>query len=250
MDGDIMRFIIYEDEQIFNDLIKEKLNAISMKLDISFDIIFAENEISLLLANEVEGINVNIVDIEHKNKNLQGIAMASLLREKFPKCHIIFFTSHMEKTYEVLNSHVEPLAYIYKGDQNVKYILENAIQKIISTSVQRKDELILEFKDAKGEKLFVRADEIHYITTDELRQKYIRLYLYGSAISVKGILRDYINITKDLVQVSKSTVVNKSKIKSIKKDINPKNKLIITSRPDDEKNSKCVLTPKYKKNLS
>ena len=116
--------------------------------------------------------------------------------------------------------------------------------------MQRKDDLVLEFKDAKGEKLFVKADEIYYITTDELRQKYIRLYLYGSAISVKGILRDYINLTEDLVQVSKSTLVNKSKIKSIKKDVNPKNKIIITARPDDIKNSKCILTPKYKKNLS
>ena len=51
-------------------------------------------------------------------------------------------------------------------------------------------------------------------------------------------------------QISRSTLVNKNKIRNIVKDENPKNKIIITKLKDKELEKNCVLTPKFKSNLT
>ena len=43
---------------------------------------------------------------------------------------------------------------------------------------------------------------------------------------------------------------NKNKIRNIVKDENPKNKIIITKLKDKELEKNCVLTPKFKSNLT
>ena len=245
-----MIFVVYEDEDYFKQIIELEIKKVAKSLKIDVEIVFAETTDEVLEYNKSEEVIVNIIDIEYDDNLDAGIVTAKSVRDKFMGNYILFFTSHIEKTYEVLNSFIEPLAYIYKGDPNFSAIFEDAIQKIvkIQNSKGRQDKIIFSNKD--GDKLFVIIDEIHFITTNLFRQKYLDIYLYDNVLEVKGSLKDLNKYSDTLVQISRSTLVNKNKIRNIVKDENPKNKIIITKLKDKEIEKNCVLTPKFKSNLT
>lgn len=243
-----MKFIVYEDESFFYELIKKEIEALSIEMDIEFDVLYAKSIEDVFRFNE-DGLNINILDIVHDNGNEDGITVAQKLRDKYRDAHIVFYTSRMDKTYEVINTYVEPLSYIFKGDPNVRVILKNAIQRVISDTSEHKGDRVLKLKDIDGDQVFLKYSDIYYINTDEKRQKYVNVYLFEGTIKVKGLLKDFIGINDDFVQVSKSSIVNKSKIKLIKKTHSSRVKKIITNRPEDETDGKCLLTDKFKNNL-
>mgnify|MGYP000956832155 FL=1 len=179
-----------------------------------------------------------------------GITTAKQIRENFDDNFIIFFTSHIEKTYDVLNSFIEPLAYVYKGDPNFSRILEDAILKILKMDTEKNINSNVLFKDMNGDSIYLDINDIHFITTSPSRQKYLDVYLYSEKLEVKGLLKDLSHHSERLIQISRSTLVNKSKIRNIVKDENPKNKVIITGLKDKDMERLCVLTPKFKNKLS
>jgi DNA-binding LytR/AlgR family response regulator len=248
--GDNMIFVIYEDEVYFRTILKNEIDNILSDIDVKYKIIFAKSSYEVLNYNNSPKTVINIIDIEHEDEMNKGIITAKEIRENFDKNFIIFFTSHIEKTYDVLNSFIEPLAYVYKGDPNFSKILEDAIIKIFKISNEKNKNDNVLFKDANGDSVYLDMNDIHFITTSPDRQKYLDVYLYDNRIEVKGILKDLSNFSERLIQISRSTLVNKSKIRNIMKDDNPKNKIIITGLKDKDVEKLCVLTPKYKNKLS
>lgn len=242
-----MKFIVYEDEPFFYELIKREIEALSIELDLEFDVVYAENMEMLLELNQ-EGVNFNILDLVHENGNEDGITVAKKLRDQFQEAHIIFYTSRLDKAYDAINTYVEPLSYIYKGDPHVRDILKNAITKVTSQNDEAHDHTF-RLKDINGDKVFLKHSDVYYITTDEMRQKYVRLYLQDGTVKVKSILKDFLNISDDFVQVSRSCIVNKTKIQYVKKTHSSRVKKIITTRPNDEVDGNCYLSDKYKNNL-
>lgn len=243
-----MKFIVYEDEKIFYDMIKKEIESLSIDMDFDCSIIHTMDPEELLELNK-DDININIIDIIHNNGGEDGVSVARKLRDSSKEAHIIFYTSRIDKAYDVINSYIEPLSYIYKADPNVRDILRNAVEKVLDNSTKHYGEQVLKLKDDNGDKLFIKTSDIYFVATDEKRQKYLNVYLYKGHEKVKGILKDFIGLNDDLVQVSKSSVVNKTKIKLIKKTNSSRVKQIITTRPDNNEDGKCFMTDKYKKNL-
>ena len=248
--GDLMIFVIYEDEVYFRKILKNEIDNILSNIDVRYKIVFAKSSYEVLNYNNSPKTIVNIIDIEHEDEMNKGINTAKEIRENFHKNFIIFFTSHIEKTYDVLNSFIEPLAYVYKGDPNFSKILEDAILKIFKIDSEKNKKSNVLFKDINGDSVYLDINDIHFITTSPSRQKYLDVYLHNKKIEVKGLLKDLDNFNERLIQISRSTLVNKSKIRNIVKDENPKNKIIMTGLKDKENEKLCVLTPKYKNKLS
>lgn len=242
-----MKIVIYEDQKIYQDMLRVSIEKYIFKNNIEIDLLFASNPFQLMNYNSDDEIVLNIIDIEHLNENTDGITMSKRIKETYNDANIIFLTSHIENMYDVLNDFVQPLAYIYKGDLNMLKILENAIDKLLNRFDKKKKPSIFRLKNESGELVYIDMNEIHYITSSH-RQKYVDIYTKKEVIKVKGILKDFLD-KPDLVQISKSGLINKTKIKSITKDRNPKNRVIYTDRIRDINDEIFILTPKYKKNL-
>lgn len=245
-----MIFVVYEDEVYFRTILKNEIDNILSDTDAKYKIVFAKSSYEVLNYNNSPKTVVNIIDIEHQDEVNKGINTAKEIRENFDKNFIIFFTSHIEKTYDVLNSFIEPLAYVYKGDPNFSRILEDAILKVLKVDNENFKKSNVLFKDMYGDSVYLDINDIHFITTSPSRQKYLDVYLYNEKIEVKGILKDLSKFSERLIQISRSTLVNKSKIRNIIKDENPKNKIIMTGLKDKEAERMCILTPKFKSKLS
>jgi len=245
-----MIFVVYEDEVYFRTILKNEIDKILLNLEVKYKIVFAKSSREVLNYNSSSKTIVNIIDIEHDDEMNLGITTAKQIRENFDDNFIIFFTSHIEKTYDVLNSFIEPLAYVYKGDPNFSRILEDAILKILKMDTEKNINSNVLFKDMNGDSIYLDINDIHFITTSPSRQKYLDVYLYSKKLEVKGLLKDLSHHSERLIQISRSTLVNKSKIRNIVKDENPKNKVIITGLKDKDMERLCVLTPKFKNKLS
>lgn len=245
-----MIFIVYEDEKYFKQIIELEISKVIKFFKLDAKIFFAETINEVLEYNKSNEVIVNIIDIEYDDDLDAGIVAAKAVRDAFTDSYILFFTSHIEKTYEVLNSFIEPLAYIYKGDPNFSAIIEDAISKIIKTQNNKDKQTNITFSNKDNDKIFVNVEDIHFITTNLFRQKYLDVYLYDEKLEVKGIIKDVAKYSDTLVQISRSTFVNKDKIRNIIKDENPKNKIIVTKLKDKELEKNCVLTPKFKSNLT
>ncbi len=245
-----MIFVIYEDELYFRTILKNEIDNIFSNIDIRYKIVFAKSSYEVLNYNNSPKTIINIIDIEHEDEMNKGITTAKDIRENFDKNYIIFFTSHIEKTYDVLNSFIEPLAYVYKGDPNFSKILEDAILKVFKIDSEKNKNSNVLFKDINSDSVYLDLNDIHFITTSPSRQKYLDVYLHNEKIEVKGLLKDLSKFSERLIQISRSTLVNKSKIRNIIRDENPKNKIIVTGLKDKENEKLCILTPKYKNKLS
>jgi len=242
-----MRIVIYEDQKIYNDMLRDYIEKYIFKNNIEIDLLFAKNPIQLMEYNNIDEIVLNIIDIEHLNENTDGITMSKRIKEKKTDANIIFLTSHIENMYDVLNDFVQPLAYIYKGDLNMLEILENAINTLFNRFIDKEEPSIFKLKNDRGELVYIKMNEIHFITSSH-RQKYVDIYTEKEIIKVKGTLKDFLD-KPPLVQISKSGIINKTKIKSVAKDRNPRNRVINTDRIRKKTDDMFILTPKYKKNL-
>lgn len=244
-----MRIIFYEDEQHYIDKLHAIFTRLSFQNDIHFEQITANTFDELIQSNQTLDICINIIDIEHLNQNKDGVSAAKLIRDENPASYIIFYTSHIEKTLDIINEFIEPLAFIYKADPLMEHLFEKALLKVITKAPRQNKEQLSYFTTEDNEIIYINLDDIHFIRTSNEKQRYIEIYTYDRCYIVKGMIKEYVNKYDFLVQTSKSCIVHKAKVKTIKKGTNPKNKIIDTAVSNPEFNHYCILSNKYKSNL-
>ena len=77
-------------------------------------------ELLEIAANDTESC-VFFLDVE-LGVDMNGLSLAQKLRERFPRCYIIFTTSHSEMSYMTFTYKVEAMDFIIKGDTNFIFL--------------------------------------------------------------------------------------------------------------------------------
>lgn len=95
------------------------------------------NPYEFLEGIESEGCNsLFFLDVDLK-QDMNGLELAQKLREKYPRCYIVFVTTHSEMSYMTFTYKVEAMDYIIKDDsQEIKNRVYQCI--IHATEVENK----------------------------------------------------------------------------------------------------------------
>ena len=157
-----------------------------------------------------------LLDIELRSE-INGIELASRIRQHNRRASIVFLTVHPEMTYLTFQYKVEAMDYILKGNfEAIKPRVMECIQMALERNILAENVKTLQIK-VYDSIVYLEMDKIIYIETSELRNKLIahtknrRLEFNGKLKQIEEKLDDR------FVRVHKSYVINKEKVLSIQK---------------------------------
>lgn len=245
-----MKIIIKEDNLVHQKIVLDYLITIKINLNIDFEVFFLDSIESIMEHNTSKDIIINIIDIiDENNPLLDGISISTKIREVNQQSYIIYLTSHDSYLLEAVNHFVEPIAYINKGNLNAREMLQSIFQNIVFNKNYNVQSKAISFKDEESNMIYLKPESIYAIYTNQTRQKYVDVLTKDKIYVVRGKIIDFINIDPNIVRCSKSTLINKTKIKAIKRGTNPKNKIIEFNIHTRALAPTIYLSTKYKNNL-
>ncbi|NEU03633.1 response regulator transcription factor [Clostridium senegalense] len=221
--GIVINIFLCEDDknqrQKFNRIIKKIAKEKNIILDVKISTDNPNDIIKHLQDNETVGVYFLDVDL---NKDINGIELASKIREYDSIGVVIFITAHLEMSYLTFLYKVEAMDYIYKGDINT---LEKRMEECILKAKKKFD------KEKNKESISIKVyDKIINIDYDEIlffetSHNMHKIILHGAKRQIEfyGKLKDMEKeLSEDFYRCHKSFIVNKNYIK----EIDTKEKLI------------------------
>lgn len=181
-----------------------------------------------------------LLDIE-LNHEMNGIILASQLRESYPHAKIVFITSHTEMAFLSFLHKVEALDFIQKKSEEE---LKPKIIEVINTTVDR----ISKFSPDKREFILIRSnytdiklviDDILFFETTPVAHK-LSVHLLNGQLEFYANIKDISAYNSAFYRCHQSTVVNINNIEVV----NTKTKLI--QMIDGQK---CNVSVRYLKGL-
>lgn len=180
-----------------------------------------ENPYELLKNVEVDTNNcIFFLDID-LNQDMNGLELAIELRKKFPRCYIVFLTSHSEMAYMTFNYKVEAMDFIIKD--NPLEIKNRVYQCMLHAceleKVSKKNMSKGTFTVRTGSKVKeIPYDEILFFQASSASHKLI-LQAESFMMEFNGRIKDLENSLNDNFYKShRAYVVNVSKIDHIADD--------------------------------
>lgn len=163
---------------------------------------------ALCTACKAEPQKYDIILLDIKMTNSNGVESAKLLREYGVNSLIVFVTSSAE--YVFSGYEVKAFRYILKTE------LVNAFDKIFGDCIRelKKDETSIYTVKKGSELTTLRLDDIYYFESDKrlliIRTRHGEVSQYEKLDAAEKILRE-----KDFVRIHQSFLVNAKKIKSL-----------------------------------
>lgn len=145
--------------------------------------------------------------------SIDGIGLASKIRQKDRNCKLVFLTTHEEKMHLTFKYKLEALDFISKDDiRNIRERVRSALIETQSfyTSSQSKSTDILSFKIGNQSR-FLPIDKIIYLETSTAKHRLI-LHHEDGQLEIYGNLKEIEQRSSDFVRVHHAFLVNKNHV--------------------------------------
>ena len=166
-----------------------------------------------------QGTALFFLDIDLQAE-INGIELATKIREHGKKSVIAFLTTHSEMTLLTFEYKIEALDFIIKDSQD---IIKRKIAECINTTLERHTEMGKSKTirvTVEDKIIFLDMGEIIYIETTQVRHQ-LRLYTKRRVLEFNGELKTIEEqLDERFIRCHKSYIVNKEKIKEIDKKAN------------------------------
>lgn len=204
----MIKFIVVEDEERIQEIIKKVLRKISIKNESGIEVAYFKGYNKALEEEIIKETyrKVYIMDIELK-ESISGIEIAKKIREKDWDSEIIFVTNHANLFESAHRKVLEVFDFIEKFEKMEERLEEN-IQKIYSKKIDKK---VLKL-NGKNVDLEIYMKNILYITRDKeerkviIHTKEVQFKINSSLTEIKSML------DKRFVQTQKSCIANKMRM--------------------------------------
>lgn len=206
----MIKFIIYDDEELFRKKINNAIVEVTSKLNIEYTMEeYSKYNSKMQKTIDDSSSKIYIMDIEIPT-GLSGIDVARKIRQKDWNSIIILVTSHVDMGYDALKAQIMLLDFISKYN-NCLVNLQTTIKKAIS-KINNKKMLIFETSNMTYK---VYTDDIIYILKDSIDRKCIIKTDYNE-ICVNETIASLLNMLDDRFFLThRSCIVNIEKISSI-----------------------------------
>lgn len=241
--SDFLRVIICEDDIVQRQFIKNEI-----LINASFH--FPSVEVVLAASNGEEVISYikknpadcYFLDIELEG-NMNGLELASLIRDRDPLANIIFLTTFADKL---------KLTFIYKIAA-MDYIVKSADKEYLSLSIidalrtayeryiflgQKSDLKVLQIKVGKSIKN-IKFEDIYYFETSSTAHK-IKIYSKNGIYEYYGKLKDMERLDERFCRCHNSYLINIDHVMQF----TPKSRLLVMSNGHE-----CLVSYRYSKNI-
>ena len=155
------------------------------------------------------------------NSSINGMELASKIREKGKKAFIVFLTSHTELTLLTFEYKLEAMDFISKGvnAESIKSRVTGCIDVAIARSNLTPNKKIINL-NIDDKVIYLDTAEIIFIETTHIIHK-LRLYTANRTLEFTGELKNMEEqLDSDFIRCHKSFIINKKKIVSIDKSNN------------------------------
>lgn len=219
-----LKVLIIEDEIDLAENISEYLTQ--QGYDVVGIIPTAEDVPDFLAKNDID---LFLVDIMLKG-NVKGIDIAAQIREKFPKCGILFTTalsgkSVLDKISDTLYDGYLLKPFSLKSLESTLYLISKKLEKPDEPVKAGAKRNLLPIRD-KGKIILLDENDIQFIKAEGL---YLRIFTDNKVFLIRELLKTFLpklNPEKFL-RIHKSYLVNLSRVKDINsKECNVNNQLI------------------------
>lgn len=238
----MLRIFVCEDDSCQRKSIERIVSNYLLMMDLDATLELSTGKPSDLLKWENTGCDdyLFFLDIELED-NMNGIVLASKLREQYINSKIVFISSHPEMAFLSFIYKVEALDFIQKCDHET---LKIKIIDSINTTLERTAPLTSEIKDY----LFIRnnytdvklaVNDIMFISTTPTAHK-LCAHLINRQVEFYANIKDIPSYSSTFYRCHQSTVVNLDSIESI----NTKDRRIMLSNGEV-----CDVSVRYLKGL-
>ena len=153
------------------------------------------------------------VDLQHE---LNGIILASKIREYDELGEIIFVTSYAELSYLTFRYHLKALDYIIKDEDDLAEKIGKCIEHTLMYHEEPSNKREFFQISSGGSISNILLDEIMFFETHPSAHRLV-LHLENGRVEFRGSLKDVENAHESLFRCHMAYVVNIRKIKSVDK---------------------------------
>jgi DNA-binding LytR/AlgR family response regulator len=219
-----LKVLIIEDEIDLAENISEYL--IQHGYDVIGIIPTAEDVPDFIAKNDVD---LFLIDIMLKG-NVKGIDIAAVIRERFPKCGILFTTALsgkgvLDKISDTLYDGYLLKPFSLKSLESTLYLISKKLEKPDETGKAGQKRNLLPIRD-KGKIILLDENDIYYVKAEGL---YLRIFTDNKIFLIRELLKTFLPKlnTEKFLRIHKSYVVNLSKVKDLNsKECNVMNQVI------------------------
>lgn len=206
----MIEFVIYDDEKIFRDKIRNSVSKVMSKTNIEYSVEeFSKCDTKMKKIIDGNNPKIYIMDIEVPN-SMSGIDVARKIRQKDWNSIIILVTSHVDMSYEAVKAQIMLLDFISKFSDcsiNLEKVIRKAISKIDNKKVLTFDNNNMTYR--------VYTDDIYYIIKDNVERKCIIITEYGDITINETIGSLLKKLDQRFLLSHRSCIVNTEKISKI-----------------------------------
>lgn len=152
------------------------------------------------------------------NSQINGIELASKIREHDMNSKIIFVTTHVELAMTTFRYHLEVLDFILKDNPEEMQLRINQVLQLAEERINQDIHISPEYIRVKSGELerALRIKDILFIESSATPHK-LTVHLFNSQVSYYGTIKDAEDLAPNFFRCHKSFVVNKDHIQSINK---------------------------------
>lgn len=212
MSGLLKTFVVEDDPEQLATL-KQIINNHIMINDFDMRLTLATVEAQALL-DEVnahpDSEGLYFLDIDYPGQALNGLELASKIREQDVNAKIVFVSTHAEMAFLTFERRIEPLDFIVKdlGQAAVKEKVEKDIRIAYERYTKQGVSSKAMFSYSKGGQLFnLPLSQVLFIETGMSRNKLV-LHLVDRIVQYNGKISDETVAHPELFRVHKSFLVN------------------------------------------
>lgn len=216
----MLSIYICEDNDMQREFVEKCVKNYLMIEDIDAKLVLStENPHQLMNKLKVnEGqTGLYFLDVNLKS-DINGLELASKIREIDNTGKIVFITTHSELSYMTFSYKIEALDYIIKENMGE---LTGRIRDCINVAYKRyfsekgPQQSIFKFKVGNQVRV-VNFNDIYFFESSHLPHKII-LHLENTNIEFYGTIKELENLSEDFIRCHKSFIINKNRIKYIDK---------------------------------
>ena len=207
-----LKVLIIEDELDLAENIAEYL--IQHGYDVVGIIPSAEDVPEFIETNEVD---LFLVDIMLKG-NVKGIEIATTLRQKFPKCGILFTTALsgkvvLDKISSTLYDGYLLKPFSLKSLESTLYLISKKLEKPDSIEKPGQKRNLLPIRD-KGKIILLDEDDIYYVKAEGI---YLKVFTENKSFLIRELLKTFLPKLNEekFLRIHKSYVVNLKRVKDL-----------------------------------
>ncbi|MCL2864642.1 MAG: LytTR family DNA-binding domain-containing protein [Lachnospiraceae bacterium] len=155
------------------------------------------------------------VDLQHE---INGIDLATRIKEQDSHAKIVFITTHDELSHLVFKYKIEAMDYIIKGNKELKTRVGECLEVAHTRYINQMTTLdeCYSFESA-GQVWNIPYSEILFFETDLSTRHRIILHMKESQIAFRGFIKQIAKVNPSFFQCHKSVVVNTENIKQVHK---------------------------------